>query len=138
MCDRRPVHLEYFSDPQSLERPVLLIYGDNADGPALLRDALTPLIKGQIDHVQIDRLAGFQMTGGCSLTAEIGTSSLGVVPMEGGQRGFRCILEPAGWDHVVGLLEPFVTGGNMGGRHAHQYLTETGPIEWIISTDRSW
>lgn len=52
-----------------------------------------------------------------------------------GQIAIRCDLTPAAWDQVADLLEPFtvaITG------HAHQYLSDDGEIEWMISTDRSW
>ena len=81
---------------------------------------------------------GFQGVDGCLLTAQLGDSGLGVVPTDGGDRAFRCVLDAAGWRHVFDLLETFTTGDLTPGRHAHQYLTETGAIEWIVSTNREW
>jgi hypothetical protein len=81
---------------------------------------------------------GFEGVDGCLLTAQLGDSDLGVVPIDSGDRAFRCVLDAAGWRHVFDLLETFTTGDLTPGRHAHQYLTETGAIEWIVSTNREW
>ena len=41
-------------------------------------------------------------------------------------------------ERAVGLLEPFVDRAEASSRNGFQYLTESGPIEWIISRSRSW
>jgi hypothetical protein len=133
------LRLEYFEDPQSPEPPVLLIYGDELDTAARLREAIVPFLDGQTGReFRVDCLPGFQGVDGCLLTAQLGDSDLGVVPIDSGDRAFRCVLDAAGWRHVFDLLEPFTTGDLTPSRHAHQYLTETGAIEWIVSTNREW
>ena len=46
-----------------------------------------------------------------------------------------CDLTPGTWEQVTGLLDPFSRRQQM---HAHQYLSEHGPITWIASTDSTW
>jgi len=46
-----------------------------------------------------------------------------------------CDLTPSTWDEVTSLLEPF---SRRQATHAHQYLSEHGPITWIASTDSTW
>jgi hypothetical protein len=97
--------------------------------------------------VRIDKLPGFQPVDGCSLTASVGSVDSGVAQLDGSDRAFRCVLRLVTWRRVSGLLAPFektvesarspyLAGLRSGARF--QYLSETGPVEWIVSTERSW
>jgi hypothetical protein len=133
------MQLEYFDDPQSRSRPVLLTYGDDPSEAALLRNAIEPLARGDSSHrVQVDTLPGFHGVDGCSLIAQVTSSNLGVVRIERTDSGFLCTLDAATWWQVSGLLEPFTESTRPDGRSIHQYLSSDGPIEWIISTSRQW
>jgi hypothetical protein len=126
--------LEYFDDT-SLARPVLLLYGNDPTEATALRDALGDLAAGVTRDLDVLDLPGFRGIDGCSLIAHVGEKSVGIEPMPGSLRSFRCSLDLSDWQLVSDLLEPFATG--TGGSQAFQYLTEAG-IEWIISTHRGW
>ena len=127
--------LEYLDDP-SLAKPVLLVYGDEPRSVALLRTALHAVVQGE--PVQLDQLPGFAGVRGCSLALQVGQADHGVRPIsDAGANAFECVHRPATWQTVAGLLEPFAAPDRDRG-HAHQYLTEAGGIEWIVSTDRDW
>ena len=115
---------------------MLLLYGDEPDAIERLRTAIATL--GPDQGVHLDRLPGFAGVDGCSLLAELGDSDRGVRPIEGSERSFRCVLDAGGWRRVSDLLEPFASGRPPAPGGSFQYLVETGPIEWIVSTTRAW
>jgi hypothetical protein len=129
------MQLEYFEDLASHTR-LLLTYGDDPGGATVLRRATEELVTGEDGHsLDIARLPGFNGVDGCSLFAAVGSVDHGVEPLDGSERAFRCVLRPATWENVSGLLAPFETR-QLG--HVHQYLDSTGPVLWIVSSDRSW
>jgi hypothetical protein len=124
---------------------VLLLYGDEPGVVAELRRALDAVVGGK--DVQADALPGMMGVAGCSLVLRAGDADYGIRPIDGNAAdAFECVLRPGAWTTVAGLLEPLTTprGDQPASHpraepgHAHQYLTEAGTIEWIISTDRSW
>jgi hypothetical protein len=135
------VRLEYFDDP-SLQRPVLLLYGERGIDPeavALLRRGVEELAaRAKEDGLRVESLPGFLGVDGCSLLAQVGKSNVGVEPSTGTGRSLRCGLDAAGWRRVSDLLEPFADHEQAGSRNGFQYLDESGPIDWIISRSRSW
>ena len=140
------MHLEYLEDAESQTPRVLLTYGDDPRDATVLRRAAEVLAAGDEGHeVRVDQLPDFHAVDGCSLAASVGSVDAGVEPLDGSKRAFRCVLRPATWKLVSELLEPFESTANrrppphglkVDGRF--QYLTETGPVEWIISTVRGW
>ena len=101
------MRLEYLEDPESQTPRVLLAYGDDPRDAAVLRRTAEELGAADNDHeVRVDRLPGFHGVDGCSLVASVGTVDSGVEPLDGSDRAFRCVLRPAAWKRVSGLLEP--------------------------------
>jgi hypothetical protein len=142
------MRLEYLEDLESQSPRVLLAYGNDPRDATVLRRAVEQLAASSEAHdVRIDTLPEFQPVDGCSLTASVGSVDSGVEQLDGSDRAFRCVLRPATWRRVSGLLEPFekteeparspyLAGLRTGARF--QFLSETGPVEWIVSTERSW
>jgi len=142
------MRLEYLEDLESQNPRVLLAYGDDPRDATVLRRTVEQLAaSSEAQDVRIDALSGFQAVDGCSLTASVGSADSGVEQLDGSDRAFRCVLRRETWRRVSGLLEPFetteeparspyVAGLRIGAQF--QYLSETGPVEWIISTERSW
>ena len=128
--------LEYLEDPDAqLHTRVLLLYDLAPEEVGALRDAIDRLSRGNPgDELQVDALPGVVAVDGSSLVASVGETDLGVEPVTGAGLGFCCALTPGSWQRACGLLEPFLLGGGLG----FQYLTEVGPVEWIISHDRGW
>lgn len=142
------MRLEYLEDLESQSPRVLLAYGNDPRDVTVLRRTVEQLAAGsEARDVRIDKLPGFQPVDGCSLTASVGSVDSGIAQLDGSDRAFRCVLRPETWRRVSGLLEPFekteeparsqyLAGLRTGARF--QYLSETGPVEWIVSTERSW
>jgi hypothetical protein len=128
--------LEYLEDLTSQTPRVLLTYGDDPGSATRLRQAAGALAAGSADQeVTVAGLLGFESVDGCSLVAAVGSSNVGIDSLGANLNAFRCLLRPAAWENVAGLLEPFET--RQAG-HAHQYLDDNGPVLWIVSTDRAW
>ena len=88
--------------------------------------------------LQVDELPGIAGVSDCSLVLRVGEADRGIRPSDGtAANAFECVARPETWTTVAVQLEPFATP-RADRRHIHQYLTEAGDIEWIISTDRSW
>lgn len=131
------MRLEYLEDLESQSPRVLLAYGDDPRDAAALRRTVEQLaVSSEPQDVRIDELPGFEPVDGCSLTASIGSVDSGVEQLAGSYRAFRCVLRPAAWMLVAGLLEPFEKDEGPGARF--QWLSEEGPVEWIYSTVRGW
>src|SRR5271166_3922587 len=108
--------LEYLEDPDAqLHTRVLLLYDLVPDEVAALRDAIDQLSRGKPgDELQVDTLHGVAAVDGSSLAATVGEADLGVEPVAGTGRHFRCVLTPGAWQRACGLLEPFLLGGRQG------------------------
>jgi len=132
------VQLEYFDDPESTARPVLLIYGKNPTDAATLQRAIEVLAGGDASDVQIDALPSFEGVDGCSLTAQLANTNLGVTRVADIPPAFRCALNTTAWSQIAGLLEPFTENRPPDAPDVHQYLTSNGPIDWIVATSRHW
>src|ERR1700694_3855740 len=141
-----PMRLEYLEDLESTNPRVRLACGDDPGDATVLRRTVEQLAaSSEADGVRIDQLPGFQSVDGCSLTASVGSIDSGVAQVGGSDRAFRCVLRSETWRRVSGLLEPFekteqpnpspyVAGLRTGARL--QYLSVTGPVEWIVSAKR--
>ncbi|MFI4993063.1 MAG: hypothetical protein ACHQCH_05545 [Solirubrobacterales bacterium] len=128
--------LEYLEDPDAqVDTRVLLLYEFMPDEVGALRDAIDRLSRGSPgDELRVGALPGVVAVDGSSLAATVGEAELGVEPVAGAGRQFRCALTSGGWHRVRGLLEPFLRGDCQG----FQYLSEEGTVEWIISCNRGW
>jgi hypothetical protein len=133
------MRLEYLDDLDNDQRPVLLTYGPSPSDAETLQVAAKQLAADEHQAgLQIEKLAGFEGIDDCSLLAEMDSTNLGVVHIDPSERAFRCVLDPAGWHRVAGLLEPFVAARPTLNPNGFQYLNEFGPIDWIISGSSSW
>ncbi len=129
------MQLEYFSDPTSDARPVLLLFGDDPGEAKLVRDEIYELaLNDPGTELGIDRLRYVEPVDGSALTAVVGMSDRGLVLMTDLPPVFRCELSSESWLTVADLIDPFTTATPRG----HQYLTDQGPIDWIISSAREW
>lgn len=128
--------LEYMEDPDAqLDSRVLLLYDFVPDEVGALRDAIARLSRGKPgDEMRVGTLPGVVAVDGSSLAATLGEADLGVEPVAGAGRQFRCVLTSGAWQRVCGLLEPFLHSDCQG----FQYLSEDGTVEWIISHHRGW
>jgi hypothetical protein len=89
------MRVEYLEDPDSATPPVLLMYGDDPRGAALLRRTAEELAAANDNReVRIDRLPGFHAVDGCSLAISAGSRDSGVEPLDEARRAFRCVLRP--------------------------------------------
>jgi hypothetical protein len=132
------VQIEYFDDPESTARPVLLIYGNNPNDTASLQRAIEALAAGDASDVKIDALPSFEGVDGCAVTAQLASTNLGMTRLADTPSAFQCALEPTAWSQVAGLLEPFTQARPHDAPDVHQYLSSEGPIDWIVATSRRW
>lgn len=136
--DNREMRLEYFDDTGPNDRAVLLLFGDDPDEARVVGDLISVVASAEPGvGVQVDGIPTVQGVDGCTLAAVVGGTDLGVELTGDRPRAFRCSLRPESWRTVAGLIEPFAT---LRGRpaSAFQYLTDTGSVDWIISTSRQW
>lgn len=128
--------LEYLEDPDAqVDTRVLLLYDLVPEEVGALRDAIDRLSRWNPgDELRVDALPGVLAVDGSSLAATLAEAELGVEPVAGAGRQFRCALTSGGWQRVCGLLEPFLRSDCQG----FQYLSEEGTVEWIISHHRGW
>jgi hypothetical protein len=122
--------LEYLEAPGARPARVLLLH-ELAEGDVeALCEAAEGLGAGRLQHVRL-----VESPGGVSLLGELAETDAGVEPVAGDLSAFRCVLSRGGWRRVRDLLEPFAEASE---GERFQYLTETGEIEWIVSTHRGW
>jgi hypothetical protein len=127
--------LEYLEDTDASPARVLLLYEATAAEVEAVRGGIAALAGDPSAEFNLEGVPGFLGIDGCSLVASVGALDLGVEAIGDGKRHFRCILSPPGWQRVCELLEPFL---DVKEGTRFQYLTEVGPIDWIVSTSRAW
>lgn len=145
------MRLEHFDD--GLAKSVLLIYEATSTDIESLLTAFAHLRSENPPRViEVTDLPGCEAVDGCSLALCQSSQDLGVERVHPESNRFRCSLSPAGWAHATAMLEPFLNPlPNPQSRYAaeaeargwvskgqHQFLTETGPVEFIFSTSRAW
>jgi hypothetical protein len=145
------MRLEYFGEERT--KSVLLIY----EATSLeIESLLTAFARLRSENppraIEVTELPGCEAVDGCSLALCRSSEDLGVEPVHGESNGFRCSLSPTGWAHAIAMLEPFLNPPPIPqSRYAadaealgwvskgqHQFLTETGSVEFIFSTSRDW
>ena len=127
--------IEYFSADE-VHGPVILLGDVSPSDATLLFNALGSLASGSAKKVAVDELPG--LTRGSQLVtfeahATDWDGGCRVVPATTGR--FQCALKPGTWDQVASLIAPFAKPRD---GHRHQYLSEEGPVTWIVSTDGAW
>jgi hypothetical protein len=127
--------IEYFPALKG-EAARVLIYGDEPNHVALLKERVTSLATGKANRFAVHELPNFEGVDACELYFSIGGSD-GVVQKVGNPMVFDCTLPEVDWRRVQGLLEPFCTRLGLG---HFQFLADcdASEIELIISTDRGW
>jgi hypothetical protein len=127
--------IEYF-DILNQEEPVVLIYGNEPENVAILKDAVHDLAVGERDRVAVYELPGYEGVDGCQLFFSAGTTERGVWLISR-PKTFECSIRPLWWDNIEGLLEPFCKKHNTPGFQDLDYGFYS-KIRLIISTDRGW
>jgi hypothetical protein len=145
------MRLEYFDLEHS--KGVLLAYEATSSEIESLLTAFTRLRSENPPYaIEVTDLPGCEGVDGCSLTLCRSSEDVGVEPAPGRSKRFRCSLSPAGWAHAAGMLEPFqcelpktpspyladAETRGWASKGQHQYLTEVGAVELILSTHREW
>ena len=127
--------LEYFSADVH-HGPVVLLGNVSPSDAAILTTALRALASGAANKLVLEDLPGMQCGSRLVSFVAHGVDWDGGCRASPGTNGhFQCALKRLTWDQVAGLLEPFETPH---GSHAHQYLSEEGPVAWIVSNDSTW
>jgi hypothetical protein len=125
------VRLEYLEDER-----VVLLHSFDADEVERLRAALLTLVDSQSAETRVEELSGVDAVGGVSLAVAVSDHDHGVEVRN--RSSLRCALTAARWEDVVGLLEPFAEPVSGESGDFFQYLSEEGPVTWIISTSGEW
>jgi hypothetical protein len=126
--------IEYFAEG-SEDCPLILIYGDDPETAAQLREQVAALAEKRVQHVAVHEIPGFESVGDCLLFFSVGRSDWGTHPLRA-KNEFSCELDPVSWENIVGLLEPFTQRMDHDG---FQWLDSSyGGMTIIISTFRGW
>jgi hypothetical protein len=114
-----------------LDCPMVRLYGRE---PERVRELMLALNDVARFPVAIHGLPGIEAIDGCRLIARVGKRDRGVRKLKDG--GFDWEMEPEGWAHVIGFLEPFAEPQPEG--TFFQYLSREGEITVLVSTDGRW
>ncbi len=116
----------------SADCPLIRMYRLVPGEAARLHGAVSALASGDLGAVAVQELAEAEAEPGCHLILRSGSRDRGLVGGEAPDT-YECILTPAAWDNVAGLLEPFLRG-----ERGHQWLVTLGEANWLLSDDGSW
>ncbi|MGH2866542.1 MAG: hypothetical protein ACRDNK_03100 [Solirubrobacteraceae bacterium] len=129
---------EYFDDPESTARPVLLLYGNDPNDAAALQRAIEALAAGDVSDVEVDALPALRPSR--RLLAD--RAARQHKPRhDSPRRDPAGVLVRARPDRLVAgrrLLEPFTENRPHDAPDIHQYLNSDSPIDWIVATSRHW
>lgn len=110
--------------------PLIRLYGRDGQVVGALRRALEGLSHKPL---ALHAVPGIESIDGCHLAALKGVERGGVEQI--GARSFVWETNAAGWDQVIGMLEPFE---NPDGRDGFQFLSQDSDVTILISTDGHW
>jgi hypothetical protein len=128
------MNIEFFADG-SPDCPLILIYGREPEQAAILMQSVHRLAEGETNWIAVHELLGFNSVDGCKLFARVSSNDGGVQRLPE-REAFECLLRPASWSNIEGLLEPFTDPNTPSGRF--QWLDEHGDVDLLISTHRGW
>lgn len=126
------MRLEYLPDG-SLDCPLIRLYDFDAAAATHLLRLVASLSDGSVGRIVLDERQEITLVDGCKLALVAGGSDHGVVRMAANQ--FECVLTPASWANVAGLIEPFCEPGVS---NSFQWLDETSDISLLLSPDGLW
>ena len=131
------MNLEYIGEGVR-DGPVILLYGNDPDTVRAICEVFHSLAKGIQSSFALHEFPGIKAINNCRLLAVVGSSDKGISRAQSNE-AFRWVLSPSGWDNVAGLAEPFSERENQIPRGVRfQWLSDTGEISLIISTERRW
>jgi len=118
--------------------PLIIVRNLTPLGASQMAAAIRPLSLGTASAVDLSQLSAFASENVGTFAARAAARDYGLRPVQGTESDFECALKPNAWDEVIGLLEPFTTETEGSASHAHAYLSQHGPIAWLVSTDSAW
>jgi hypothetical protein len=127
------MRLEYLPDG-SLDCPLIRLYDFDATAATRLLRLVTSLTDGSVGRIVLDERQEITLVDGCKLALVAGGSDHGVVKVATANQ-FECVLTPASWANVAGLIEPFCEPGSSNG---FQWLDETSDISLLLSPNGLW
>jgi len=98
----KTMKIEYFAEDDSC--PIIIIYGDSSFD--VLIDAFKKLSSGDVDEVQVQKLAGFEAIKDCSLLLSVGNRDESIKKADR-ENHFTWELTRSTWDDLAALIEPF-------------------------------
>jgi hypothetical protein len=125
---------EYIADGVD-QAPILFLSGVTKSDAAKLIDIFGPLASGERTSTVFPDPVRREPASALQLELIAAERDEGCTP--GSRDQLLCIRRPSTWEEIVGLLAPFAVTRSATA-HSHQYLSEHGPITWIVSTDSSW
>jgi hypothetical protein len=123
---------------EAQDAPLIIVRNLSPLGASQIAEAIRPLSLGTASTVDLSELSAFASENVGTFAAIAAARDYGLRPVEGTENDFECALRPSTWEEVIGLLEPFTTEPEDNASHAHAYLSQHGPIAWLVSTDSAW
>jgi hypothetical protein len=130
--------IEFLFVDDAQDAPLIVVRNLTSLGASQIAAAMRPLSLGTASAVDLSELPAFASENIGTFSANVATRDNGLRPVRGTDNDFECTLKPSTWGEVIGLLEPFTTEANGSIAHAHAYLSEHGPVTWLVSTDSTW
>jgi hypothetical protein len=127
-----------FVGEEAQDTPLIIVRNLTPLGASQIAAAIRPLSLGTASAVDLSELSAFASENVGTFAARAAAQDYGLRPVQGTESDFECGLKPSTWDEVIGLLEPFTTETEGIASHAHAYLSQHGPISWLVSTDSVW
>ena len=120
------------------DAPLIIVRNLEPLGASQIAAAVRPLSLGTVPAVELSQLSAFASENISAFFASAARRDYGLRPVPGTENDFECAMKPTTWDEIIGLLEPFTTEAVVDTAHAHAYLSQHGPMKWIVSTDSTW
>lgn len=127
-----------FVGEEDQDAPLIIVRNLTPLGASQIAAALRPLSIGTVSAVDLSQLSAFASENIGRFSASAAPRDFGLRQVPGTENDFECALKPNTWDEVIGFLEPFTTETEHITGHAHAYLSQHGPVKWLVSTDSAW
>jgi hypothetical protein len=127
-----------FVGERAQDAPIIIARNLTPGGASQIAAALHPLSLGTASTVDLSELSDFASENIGTFSVSAAARDYGLRPVPETENDFECALRPSTWDEVIGLLEPFTSAREVSTVHAHAYLSQHGPVTWLVSTDSTW
>lgn len=125
--------IEFLADG-SPDCPLIRLYNYDTQQIYRLYALLLDLAVGRVNNISLQKALPAEAVAGCDLVLQAADEDQGIV-RDSSQGRFFCRLSCSSWQSVAERVLPFHSESSA---ETYQWLNETSPISWLLSSNGLW